>query len=64
MPEEELLQRITANPEIFGEKPITRGMRISVELILCLMAQGESREDILADYPVRSPRYTVSLRVP
>ena len=34
MPEEELLQRITANPEIFGGKPIIRGMRISVELIL------------------------------
>jgi len=64
MPEEELLQRITANPEIFGGKPIIRGMRISVELILSFMAQGESREDILAYYPVRSPRYTMSLRVP
>ena len=55
MPEEELLQRITANPEIFGGKPIFRGMRISVELILSLMAQGDSRDDILADYPELEP---------
>ena len=55
MQEEELLQRITANPEIFGGKPIIRGMRISVELILSLMAQGESRDDILADYPALEP---------
>ena len=55
MPEEELLQRITANPEIFGGKPIIRGMRISVELVLSLMAQGESRDDILADYPALEP---------
>ncbi len=31
MIEETLLKRITANPEIFGGKPIIRGMRISVE---------------------------------
>jgi len=30
-------------------------MRISVELILSLMAQGESRDDILADYPELDP---------
>jgi uncharacterized protein (DUF433 family) len=46
-----LLKRITADPEIFGGKPIIRGMRISVELILSLLAQGEKPEDILADYP-------------
>jgi uncharacterized protein (DUF433 family) len=46
-----LLERITANPEIFGGKPVIRGMRISVELILSLLAQGVSQADILADYP-------------
>ena len=45
------LDRITANPEIFGGKPIIRGMRISVELILSLLAQGETVESILEDYP-------------
>ncbi len=47
---EKLLGRITANPEIFGGKPIIRGMRISVEMILSLLAQGEKEESILADY--------------
>lgn len=51
MAEEELLKRITANPEIFGGKPILRGMRISVEFILSLLAQGETVQGILSDYP-------------
>lgn len=51
----DLLKRITANPEIFGGKPIIRGMRISVELILSLLAQGESVEAIRADYPNIEP---------
>ena len=46
-----VLDRITADPEIFGGKPIVRGMRISVELILSLLAQGETPESILGDYP-------------
>ena len=47
----ELLKRITVNPEIFGGKPIFRGMRISVELVLSLLAQGETENALLADYP-------------
>ncbi len=46
-----LLDRITADPEIFGGKPIIRGMRISVELILSLLAQGVALDEILCDYP-------------
>jgi uncharacterized protein (DUF433 family) len=48
---EDLLGRITVDPKIFGGKPIIRGMRISVELILSLLAQGETAEDIIGDYP-------------
>jgi len=55
MIEETLLKRITANPQIFGGKPIVRGMRISVELILSLLVQGETYEAILADYPDLEP---------
>ncbi len=55
MIDEKLLGRITANPDIFGGKPIIRGMRISVELILSLLAQGETPETILADYPDLEP---------
>lgn len=51
MSEAELLKRITANPEIFSGKPIIRGMRISVETILSLLAQGEEVDTLLEDYP-------------
>jgi uncharacterized protein (DUF433 family) len=50
-----LLDRITADPAIFGGKPVIRGLRVSVELVLSLLAQGESIEDILADYPALEP---------
>lgn len=46
-----LLERITARPDVFSGKPIVRDTRISVELILSLMAQGVSQEEILEDYP-------------
>lgn len=55
MSESELLGRIASNPEIFGGKPIIRGMRISVELILSLLSQGESVDVILEDYPDLQP---------
>jgi len=55
MPEEQLLRRITVNQEIFGGKPIIRGMRISVELILSLLAQGETVDALLEDYPELEP---------
>ena len=51
----ELLKRITARPDIFGGKPIIRDMRISVELILSLLSQGEAVESILDDYPGLEP---------
>lgn len=47
----DLLRRITSRSDVFGGKPIVRDMRISVELILSLLAQGESVENLLQDYP-------------
>ena len=47
----ELLARITARPDVFGGKPIIRDMRVSVELVLSLLAQGVAQEDIRDDYP-------------
>ncbi len=55
MIDETLLKRITANPEIFGGKPIIRGMRVSVELIMSLLAQGETPAAIIEDYPDLEP---------
>lgn len=46
-----VLNRITSDPRIFGGKPIIRGMRVSVELILSLLAQSEDWDSILKDYP-------------
>ena len=50
-----LLGRITARPEVLGGKPIIRDMRISVELVLSLLAQGVTPEAILDDYPDLEP---------
>lgn len=49
--DDELLKRITARPDVFGGKPIVRDMRISVELVLSLLAQGVTPEAIVDDYP-------------
>ena len=51
----ELLKRITVRPDVFGGKPIVRDMRISVELVLGILAQGETPEAILEDYPGLEP---------
>lgn len=55
MAHDALLQRITARSEVFGGKPVIRDLRISVELILSLLAQGETSEGILQDYPDLEP---------
>jgi len=48
---ETLVNRITIDPKIMAGKPVIRGTRIPVELIVRLVAQGISHEEILADYP-------------
>jgi len=50
-----LLARITARSDVFGGKPIIRDMRVSVKLLLSLLAQGITQEDILDDYPDPEP---------
>lgn len=52
---DELLRRITARHDVFAGKPIVRDLRISVELILSLLAQGETVESLLEDYPDLEP---------
>jgi len=53
--EEDLLRRITVNPEIFGGKPILRGRRLAVEHVLGMLAAGDTPETILAGYPWLEP---------
>ncbi len=45
MTEDELLQRITVDPAIFGGKPIIRGMQIAVEHVLGMLAAGDTPEN-------------------
>ncbi len=45
------LTRITFSPEIMGGKPCIRGMRVTVGMIVGMIATGHSREDILKLYP-------------
>ena len=51
MNENQLLERITVNPNIFRGKPIIRGHRLAVEHVLGMLAAGDSPETILEGYP-------------
>ena len=48
---EDLLKRITFDQAVLGGKPVIRGLRISVEMILELLSKGATPEEILEDYP-------------
>ena len=53
--ERELLGRITSRPGTFGGKPVIRDTRVSVALVLNLLTQGVSPQDILDDYSELEP---------
>ncbi len=46
-----LTDRIIVDPKILTGKPVVRGTRISVEMVVELLAAGWSHEQILASYP-------------
>lgn len=45
------LSRITTHPAVMGGKPCIRGMRVTVGMIVSLVAAGHSHEKILKAYP-------------
>lgn len=47
-------ERIVVDPAILVGKPVVRGTRLSVELIVDLLAQGWSEADVLRSYPALS----------
>jgi len=47
--------RITVNPQVMTGKPCIRGLRFPVSRLLGLLAAGESREEILTEYPYLEP---------
>ncbi len=45
------LDRITLDPQVMGGKPCIRGMRVTVGMIVGLVAAGRTHDEILAAYP-------------
>ena len=48
--------RITFDPDVMGGRACIRGMRLTVSLILNLVANGMSEREIIADYPYLEPQ--------
>ena len=44
------MERIVVNPKILGGKPIIKGTRIAVSLILEWLASGMTPQDIVREY--------------
>lgn len=51
MSENELLSRITRDPNICHGKPVVRGLRYPVTTLLELLASKMTPQEILQDYP-------------
>jgi len=49
------LTRITFDPGVMGGKPCIRGMRVTVGMIVGLVATGHTKEEILELYPYLEP---------
>jgi uncharacterized protein (DUF433 family) len=47
--------RITFDPNVMGGRACIRGMRITVSLIVNLVANGMSTEDVIEAYPYLEP---------
>lgn len=55
MSKEQLLARITMDPNICHGKPCIRGLRYPVEFLLDLLSGDMTNEQVLADYPDLEP---------
>ncbi|MBI4682212.1 MAG: DUF433 domain-containing protein [Nitrospirae bacterium] len=51
MTEGKLLKRIVVNPKIMLGKPVIKGTRLTVELIVEKIAYGATHKDLKKDYP-------------
>jgi len=48
-------ERIEINPDIMGGKPVIRGTRVPVEIVLRKLGAGMMPEAIMADHPRLTP---------
>jgi len=46
-----LIERVTHDPAVMGGRACIRGMRVTVSMILGLLAAGHSADEVLAAYP-------------
>ena len=46
-----LIDRITIDPDICNGKPTIRGKRIAVQTILEFLSSGDTRAEVLEEYP-------------
>jgi len=52
---DKLLERVALNPKVMVGKPVIRGTRIPVDLIVKMLAQGIAEGEILQEYPRLKP---------
>ncbi|MXY53506.1 MAG: DUF433 domain-containing protein [Gammaproteobacteria bacterium] len=55
MGDTELLRRIQRDPDVMLGKPVIAGTRLTVEFVLNLLAHGETKETIVAEYDGLTP---------
>jgi uncharacterized protein (DUF433 family) len=46
-----VIERVTIDPKVMGGKPCIRGTRVTVGMIVGMMAEGHTRDEILKLYP-------------
>ncbi len=51
MTDQQLLDRIVANPKVMVGKPVIKDTRLTVDYILNRLAHGSSMADLLVEYP-------------
>lgn len=50
-PHEQLLQRVSVDPDVCAGKPCIRGTRIYIAIVLDALSEGLSPQEILEQYP-------------
>ena len=50
MSDEQLLERISINPEVMLGKPVIKGTRVTVEYVIDRITHGASIDDLIQEY--------------
>ncbi|MGH3147154.1 MAG: DUF433 domain-containing protein [Rubrobacter sp.] len=55
MNDQQLLARVTLDPDVMAGKPVIKGTRLTVEYVLGLLARGATADEILDEYDGLAP---------